>query len=178
EDGIRDFHVTGVQTCALPISVTMSAPIYLDHSATTPLLDRVRDAMLIALTDQFANPSSLHAKGLEAERLVKRSRQAIAAALGVEPNRLIFTSGATEANNWALLGAARARRHEGRHLIASAIEHASVLEPLRRLRDQEGFELTLLPVTADGRIRLEDLQAAVRPDTILVSTMAVNNEIG
>ncbi len=153
----------------------MTPAVYLDNAATTRPHLLVVEAMTQALTTEFGNPSSLHGKGLEAERLVESARQAIAGSLGVPAAEIVFTSGGTEANNLAILGAARAAR--GRHLIVSAIEHASVLAPSRGLA-AEGFEVTELSVDAAGRISPAALAAALRPDTALVSVMAVNNEIG
>ena len=151
--------------------------IYLDNAATTAVSPAAREAMLRVLTQDYGNPSSLHRKGSEAEAVLRDARESIAAGLRVKEKEIYFTSGGTESNNWAILGGARAKIRRGRHLITSAIEHPSVSESFRRL-EQEGFELTVLPVDAEGFIRPETLREAVRPDTVLVSLMAVNNEIG
>jgi cysteine desulfurase len=129
-------------------------------------------------SELFANPASrLHRPGLMAAAAVERARDSLARQLGVEPEAVVFTSGATEANNLALKGIAEARRGQGRHLVTLASEHRAVLDPLRHLATQ-GFELTVLPVQSDGLVDLEPLEAALRPDTVLLSVMAANNEIG
>ncbi len=133
--------------------------------------------MMGALTDGFGNPSSIHGKGLSAERAVSAARAQVAAALGVPPASVLFTSGGTEANNLGLKGAARAYGGRGRHLLASAVEHSSVLEALRSL-EAEGFTLRLLPVDRRGRLDPQALSAALTAETALVSVMAVNNEVG
>lgn len=153
----------------------MAREIYLDNAATTAPDPAVVTAMTRALTEEYGNPSSLHGKGLRAERLVTAARALVAQTLAVAPEEIIFTSGGTESNALAIRGVvARAR---GRHIITSAIEHSSVLTPLRRLA-AEGYEVTELPVDRDGRVTVDHVVAAVRPDTVLVSIMAVNNEIG
>lgn len=151
--------------------------VYLDNAATTRVSPAARDAILAELTDNYGNPSSLHRKGSEAERLLRGARETIAEGLRVKEKEIYFTSGGTESNNWAILGGAKARIRQGKHVITSAIEHPSVSESFRRL-EQDGFELTVLPVDKEGFIRPSDLAAAVRPDTVLISLMAVNNEIG
>ncbi len=151
--------------------------VYLDNAATTRVSPAARDAVLAELTDNYGNPSSLHRKGSEAERLLRGARETIAEGLRVKEKEIYFTSGGTESNNWAILGGAKARIRQGKHVITSAIEHPSVSESFRRL-EQEGFELTVLPVDKEGFIRPSDLAAAIRPDTVLISLMAVNNEIG
>ncbi|HEY3248386.1 MAG TPA: cysteine desulfurase family protein [bacterium] len=153
----------------------MCPEIYLDNAATTRPDPSVVGAMTRALTEDFGNPSSLHGKGVSAERVISSARDAVAASLGVAAGEIVFTSGGTEANNLAVLGAARSAR--GRHVVVSAIEHASVLGPTRTLA-AEGFEVTTLPVDAAGRVSIPALTAALRPDTVLVSVMAVNNELG
>ncbi|MCP9916455.1 cysteine desulfurase family protein [Cyanobium sp. ATX 6F1] len=157
----------------------MAAPIpYLDHQATTPCDPEVVAAMAPYWSEQFANPASrLHRPGLTASAAVEQARRSLAAGLGVEPEELVFTSGATEANNLALKGIAEARSRQGRHLVTVATEHRAVLDTLRHLESQ-GFELTVLPVNPDGLLDLNQLGAALRPDTVLVSVMAANNEIG
>ena len=150
---------------------------YLDNSATTRCSEGVRDAVVRAMMEEYGNPSSQHMKGVEAERRLRWARETIAATLKVGEKEIYFTSGATESNNWALIGAAMANRRAGMHLITTAIEHAAVLEPMRYLEEQ-GFRVTYLPVDGTGHIRPEDLQNALCEDTILVSVMYVNNEIG
>lgn len=153
-------------------------PIYMDHHATTPVDDRVLEAMLPYFGRVFGNPASGgHAYGWAAEAAVVRSRQRLAAAIGAQPDELIFTSGATEANNLAIKGVAEAQIQRGRHIVTVATEHRAVLDPCRYLANL-GFELTVLPVQGDGLVDLAVLAAALRPDTILVSVMAANNEIG
>ncbi|HEX6990184.1 MAG TPA: cysteine desulfurase family protein [Bacillota bacterium] len=152
--------------------------VYLDNSATTRVDPQVAEAMSHAAVVAYGNPSSPHRKGLEAEHLVRDARAAAARALGgVEERTILFTSGGTEANNLAVFGAARAAGRRGRHVVTTAVEHSSVLEACLALRD-EGFDVTVLPVGGDGRLRVEDLEAALRDDTVLVSVMHVNNEVG
>ena len=156
----------------------MSRPIYLDCHATTPMDTRVLEAMMPYFTERFGNPSSLtHAYGWEAEAAVKIARQTIADAINATPAEIIFTSGATEANNLAIKGVAEAYCSQGRHLITVQTEHRAVLDPCKYLQSL-GFEVTYLSVARDGLINLEQLEQAIRPDTILVSVMAANNEIG
>jgi cysteine desulfurase len=153
-------------------------PIYLDYAATTPLDPRVLEAMLPALTNDFGNPSSRsHAFGWRADALVQNARQSIGTALGGGSGQIVFTSGATEANNLAVLGLARAARENGRHLVTSQAEHASVLDPMRFL-ETEGFRVTRLPPGQDGQTSPEAVAAAMEPDTLLVSVMTANNETG
>lgn len=153
-------------------------PIYLDCHATTPLDERVLTAMLPYFTEHFGNPSSIsHVYGWEAEAAVKQARQILANAINATPEEIIFTSGATEANNLAIKGVAEAYFQKGRHIITVQTEHSAVLDPCEYLRSL-GFEVTFLPVQHDGIINLADLEQAFRPDTILVSVMAANNEIG
>jgi len=151
--------------------------IYLDNAATTCPDPDVVAAMVDALTVGYGNPSSLHGRGLDAERRVAAARAEVAAALGVPPAWVIFTSGGTEANNLAILGTAGAYAARGRHLIGTAVEHSSVLAALRVL-EARGWSLTLLPVDRTGRVDPQDLRRAIRPDTVLCSVMAVNNEVG
>lgn len=154
------------------------SPIYLDHAATTPLNPRVREAMLPYGTDVFGNPSSLHRLGREARKALDGARVKIAKALGALPEEIIFTSGGTEANNLAILGLAQTFAQTGqRHLITSAIEHPSVLGPCNFL-EQQGWQVSYLPVNSEGQISLESLQQALRPETAFVSLMHGNNEIG
>jgi cysteine desulfurase len=156
----------------------MRRPIYMDSHATTPCDKRVVEAMLPLFNQAFGNASSRdHAFGWEAEALVERARDRVAALIGGSPREIVFTSGGTESDNLAIKGVAAAYGKRGRHIIASAIEHKAVLSPLERLRD-EGFEITLLPVNRQGLVDPEALRGALRPDTILVSVMFANNEIG
>jgi cysteine desulfurase len=151
---------------------------YLDHQATTPCDPAVVEAMAPFWTEIFANPASgLHRPGLAAAAAVERARSGLADHLGVGLQQVVFTSGATEANNLAIKGLAEARRERGRHLVTVATEHRAVLDTVRHLA-RHGFTLTVLPVRPDGLLDLEDLVAALRPDTVLVSVMAANNEIG
>lgn len=153
-------------------------PIYLDHHATTPVDERVLEAMLPYFSQHFGNPASInHHYGWEAEAAVKQARETLAEAIGATPIELVFASGATEANNLAIKGVAEAYFSKGRHIITVQTEHNAVLDPCEYLQTL-GFEVTYLPVQADGLIDLEQLEAAFRPDTILVSVMAANNEIG
>jgi len=156
----------------------MTRPIYLDHQATTPVDPRVLEAMLPYFSDRFGNPASAtHAYGWEAAAAVQQAREAIATAIGATPEEIVFTSGATEANNLAIVGAAEANLSRGRHLVTVATEHRAVLDPCRYL-ESLGFDLTVLPVQPDGLVDLAAFEQALRPDTILVSVMAANNEIG
>ncbi|WP_017297757.1 cysteine desulfurase family protein [Nodosilinea nodulosa] len=153
-------------------------PIYLDCHATTPVDPRVLEAMLPFFTEQFGNPASLtHAYGWEAEAAVARSRQTLAAAINASPEEIVFTSGATEANNLAIKGIAEACFSRGRHIITVQTEHSAVLDPCKYL-ESLGFQVTYLPVQPDGLVNLDALDKAFRDDTILVSVMAANNEIG
>ncbi|MGH9481456.1 MAG: cysteine desulfurase family protein, partial [Terriglobales bacterium] len=153
-------------------------PIYLDYHATTPVDPRVWRAMQPYFTLQFGNPAShSHAFGWEAAKAVQGARAQVAALIGAQAGEIVFTSGATESNNLAIKGAAEDRRGRPMHFITTTIEHHAVLDPCHRL-EQEGFAVTRLGVDRDGRIRLEELAAALRPETVLVSIMAANNEIG
>ncbi|MCD1261548.1 cysteine desulfurase [Paenibacillus athensensis] len=151
--------------------------LYLDWAATTPPYEEVVTAVAEAMRSHYGNPSSIHGLGIEAERLLGRAKDVMAAALGVDGRELIVTSGGTESNNLAIKGAAWANQSRGRHLITTQIEHPSVLEPLRQL-EESGFEVTRLPVDAQGLVSVDALAAALRPDTVLVSVMHVNNEVG
>lgn len=157
----------------------MDAPIYLDHNATTPLDPRVLDKMLPYFCEVYGNPSSIdHLHGNRAKQAVDEARQAIAKLLGCrKDSEIIFTGGATESNNLALIGTYRRLRDKGQHIISSVIEHPAVLDTLRHL-EKEGAEITLLPVDRYGVIDVDALKAAIRGDTILVSVMFANNEIG
>lgn len=150
---------------------------YFDNSATTRCTQAAVDVMQKALLEDYGNPSSLHMKGVTAENYIKTATAQIAKILKVSEKEILFTSGGTESNNLALIGTAIANQRAGRHIITTAIEHASVYNPLIFLEEQ-GYEVTYLPVDHEGRISLDELEAAVREDTILVSMMHVNNEIG
>lgn len=153
-------------------------PIYLDCNATTPVDKRVLEAMLPYFTEQFGNPASnSHTYGWEAESAVTKSRQILANAINATPEEIVFTSGATEANNLAIKGVAEAYFNKGRHIITVQTEHNAVLDPCGYL-ETLGFEVTYLPVQSDGLLDLSQLEQVIRPDTILVSVMAANNEIG
>lgn len=151
--------------------------VYFDNAATTRILPEVRDIMLETMDTAYGNPSSKHHKGVEAEQYVKQARNVISRQLKCDPSEICFTSGGTESNNLALFGMAIANQRTGKHIISTGIEHASVYQPLFRLKEL-GFEVTFLPVDAEGRVDPEVLDSAIREDTILVSVMAVNNEIG
>ena len=151
--------------------------IYLDNSATTRVCEKSAEKVLELMTQCYGNPSSLHKKGLEAQREVAHARQAVAVSLGAQPREIIFTSGGTEANNLAVLGGAAAGRRRGKRIVTTAIEHPSVLEPMRQL-EKEGFEVVFLTPDTDGRVPEEAVLKAVTGDTILISVMAVNNELG
>lgn len=158
-----------------PIS---NRPIYLDSNATTPVDPRVLEIMLPFFTEYFGNPSSLnHSYGWEAEAGVEKARETIAQAINAQPVEIVFTSGATEANNLAIKGVAESYMGQGQHIITVQTEHSAVLAPCRYL-ESLGFSVTYLPVDSEGLIQLETLEDAFRPETVLVSVMAANNEIG
>ena len=152
--------------------------IYFDYNATTPLDPAVREAMLPFLDGVWGNPSSVHQVGRRARALLDDARDRAAMFLGTKPSELIFTSGGTESNNLAVFGAARSRSGRGKHVITSAIEHHAVLHGFDYLEKKEGFQVTRLPVDGEGRVSVEAVKRALRPDTVLVSVMAANNEIG
>ncbi len=151
--------------------------IYLDNAATTKVYPQVCDLMMQMMREDYGNPSSLHMKGFQAEQAIKNASKTIAGALKVNEKEIIFTSGGTESNNMAIIGGAFANRRNGKHLITTSIEHASVYNPFIWL-EKQGFEVTWLPVDENGVVSLDALKSALRDDTILVSVMAVNNEIG
>ena len=151
--------------------------IYFDNSATTRVLDSVKDIVVKVMTEDYGNPSARHRKGKEAEDYVKAAADQVAKTLKVQPKEILFTSGGTESNNLALIGSALANRRAGKHIITTRIEHPSVYNPLIMLEEQ-GFEVTYLNVDSQGHISLDELKENLRPDTILVSVMFVNNEIG
>jgi len=160
----------------------MPRTVYFDYNATTPLDPGVREAMLPFLGggagEIWGNPSSVHHVGRKARALLDDARDRAANFLGARPSEIIFTSGGTEANNLAIFGAARRLKPKGKHLITSAVEHHAVLQCFDYLEKKEGFEVSRLPVDAEGRVSVDDLKQAMRSDTILVSIMAANNEIG
>ena len=156
----------------------MRLPVYLDYSATTPVDRRVAEKMIPYLTEHFGNAASRsHAFGWKAEEAVEEARAHVAALLNADPKEIVWTSGATEGNNLAIKGAANFYKTKGKHLITQRTEHKAVLDTFREL-ERQGFEATYLEVDSNGLISLEDLKKAIRPDTILVSIMMVNNEIG
>ena len=151
--------------------------IYLDNSATTKPCPEAVDAVTRALTENWANPSALYNFGIDAARDLRAARSQVAAAMGAEPDRVFFTSGGTEADNWAVFGTAKRMGKRGKHIITTAIEHDAILNSMKQLEAQ-GFEVTYLQPDNMGRISLDSLKAALRKDTILVSIMMVNNEVG
>jgi cysteine desulfurase len=151
--------------------------VYLDHSATTPVDRRVVEAMLPFLTEKFGNASSIHFFGQEARSAVDKARHEIAALIKARPKEIVFTSGGTEANNLAIQGLCEINEPHGKHIITSQIEHSAVTEVCDAM-EMRGWEITRLPVYEDGIIRIDDLKAAIRPDTVLITVMAANNEIG
>lgn len=151
--------------------------VYLDNSATTRCLDSVAGLMIKIMCEDYGNPSSMHNKGVQAEQYLRYARTTIARNLKVNEKEIYFTSGGTESDNLALIGTAIANQRAGRHLITTCIEHPAVLQPMKYLENM-GFEVTYLPVDKKGRVSTESLRQALRPDTILVSMMHTNNEIG
>jgi cysteine desulfurase len=156
----------------------MQRTIYFDYNATTPLDPAVRDAMLPFLDEIWGNPSSVHHVGRKARALLDDARDRAAKFLAAKPSEIIFTAGGTEANNLAIFGTARLLKPKGNHLITSAVEHHAVLNCFDYLEKNEGFSVTRLPVDSDGRVSVDDLKKEIRSDTVLVSVMAANNEIG
>ncbi len=160
------------------MDMTPHFPIYMDYGATNPVDQRVVDAMIPWLREHFGNPASRsHAWGWEAEAAVEKAREQVAALIGADPREIVWTSGATESNNLALKGAAQFYKGRGKHIITVKTEHKAVLDTVREL-ERQGFEATYLDVQEDGLLDLDKLKAAIRPDTILISVMFVNNEIG
>ena len=155
----------------------MTNKIYMDNAATTPLKREVLDAMMPYLTEEYGNASSIYATGRDAKRALDEARQTVADALGAKANEIYFTSCGSEADNWAIQGVAYANKNRGRHIISSQIEHHAVLHTLQYL-EKQGFEVTYLPVDEYGLVRIDDLRDAIRPDTILITIMYANNEIG
>ncbi len=158
--------------------MTLKLPVYLDYSATTPVDPRVAVKMFTYLCDKFGNPASRsHAYGWEAEKAVEEARANVAAYINADPREIVWTSGATEADNLAVKGAAHFYKDKGKHLITVKTEHKAILDSMRHL-EEDGFEVTYMDVQENGLLDLKALEAAIRPDTTLVSVMAVNNEIG
>lgn len=151
--------------------------VYLDNSATTRCFDGVAELVAKVMTQDYGNPSSMHFKGVESEKYLRHAREVIAKNLKVNEKEILFTSGGTESDNIALIGTAHANYRAGKHLITTVIEHPAILQTMQDL-EKHGFEVTYLPVDQNGQVRLSDLQKALRPDTILVSIMHTNNEIG
>lgn len=149
---------------------------YLDHAATTAVLPEAAEIACKVMTEQFGNPSSVHKMGIEASGILEHARKQVAAILNADPSEITFTSCGTEATNTAIFGACR-RKGRGKHIITTAIEHSATLNTVRRL-EQEGFEVTYLQPDADGHISADDLRAAIRPDTVLLTCMLANNEVG
>ena len=152
-------------------------PIYLDHAATSPMHPAVVDAMIPVMKEAFGNPSSIHSFGRKSRHLVDESRLTAAKAIGAKETEIIFTSGGTEADNLAIIGVARANKHRGNHIITTQVEHHAVLHTCEQL-EKEGFTVTYLPVDETGRISIKDLEAALTEETILVTVMFGNNEVG
>ena len=151
--------------------------VYLDNNDTTRMLPEVVETMLPYFTEKYGNPASLHDLGLDAENAINDSRSTIAAALHARPDEIVFTSGATEANNLAIMGVVLAKKGKGNHLITSAVEHSSVINVMERLRDND-FDLDVIPVDSEGFVNPDEIKKHLRPDTILVSICHANHEIG
>lgn len=155
----------------------MAKSIYLDNSATTPLKKEVLDEMLPYLTEHYGNPSSIYRIGREAKAAIEVAREKVAAAINADPKEIFFTGCGTEADNWAIKGIALAKEKKGKHIITSKIEHHAVLHTLESL-EKQGWEVTYLDVDEYGKILLDDLRASIRPDTVLITIMTANNEVG
>jgi Aminotransferase class-V. len=151
--------------------------VYADNAATTPVTKEVLDEMLPYFCDKYGNPSSIYSKGREAHEAIDIARKRVADALGADEHEIFFTSGGSEADNWAIRGIAHANVKKGKHLITTKFEHHAVLHTMKAL-EKEGFEVTYLDVNSNGIVKPSDLEAAIRPDTTLVSIMYANNEIG
>jgi len=151
--------------------------IYMDHAATTPVDPEVLEAMEPWLREQFGNPTTLYSLGLVAHGAMEQARTSIAERLGAKPEEIHFTSGGTESDNWAVKGIADALQNKGKHLITSTIEHHAILEPMEFL-EKRGYEVTRVPVDSTGLVDPEEVRGAIRPDTILISIMHANNEVG
>ena len=152
--------------------------VYLDNSATTKCYDSVRELVGKVMCEDYGNPSSMHKKGVDAEKYVKESKEIFAKLLKVQEKEIFFTSGGTESDNLALIGCAKANCRAGKHLITTSIEHPAILNTMQYLEKEEGFRVTYLPVDRAGRVRLDALKNALCQETILVSIMHVNNEVG
>lgn len=150
---------------------------YFDNAATTRCYEAVKEIVVKTMMEDFGNPSAMHNKGVEAEKYIKETAKTLARLLKVTDKEILFTSGGTESNNLALIGAAMANQRSGKHIVTTAVEHPAVAQPVEFLKEQ-GFEVTILPVDEYGVVKMEALEAALRPDTILVSVMYVNNEVG
>lgn len=155
----------------------MNSYIYLDHAATSPMNGQVIEAMTTAMQEVFGNASSIHKAGREARKYLDDARELLAKSIGAQAGEIIFTSGGTEADNMAILGTVYARAKEGKHIITTQVEHHAVLHTCEKL-ERDGFEVTYLPVDQRGRVAVEDVQKALREDTILVTIMYGNNEVG
>lgn len=155
----------------------MHRVIYLDHASTTPADPEVVEAMRPWFTEKFGNSSTIYSLGLDAAKAVQQARESIAERIGAEPDEIYFTSGGTEADNWAILGSADANQKKGRHLVTSTVEHHAVLETMEYL-EKRGWEVTRVPVSGSGLVDPDDVRRAIRPDTVLVSVMHANNEVG
>lgn len=151
--------------------------VYLDNSATTAVFPQVADLMYKIMTEDYGNPSSMHQKGIVAEKYLRHAKEIFAGILKVSEKEIFFTSGGTESDNFAVIGSAMAGKRRGKHIITTNIEHPAILETFKFL-ENEGFEVTFLPVNKDGHLEPDTLKAALKQDTILVSVMYVNNEIG
>ncbi len=152
--------------------------VYLDNSATTKCYEEVKEVVGKVMCEDYGNPSSMHKKGVDAEKYVKESKETLAKLLKVQEKEIYYTSGGTESDNLAVIGCAKANHRAGKHLITSSIEHPAILNTMQYLEKEEGFRVTYLPVDKDGKIRLNALEEALCEDTILVSIMYVNNEVG
>lgn len=155
----------------------MKKMIYLDHAATTAIKDEVIKEMMPYLTEQYGNPSSLYSFGRKSKKAIEKAREQVAKAINSKKSEIYFTSGGTESDNWAIKGIAKYYKNKGNHIITSSVEHHAVINTCKRL-EKEGFEVTYLPVDKDGKISVEELKNAIRKDTILISIMMANNEIG
>jgi len=155
----------------------MDGLIYLDHAATTPVHPLVRQAMMLYYTEYYGNPETLYSAGVAANEAIEDARRKVAALINCDPSEIYFTGGGTEADNWAVKGTAYAREKKGKHIVTSAIEHHAALEPCHFL-EKRGFDVTRLPVDSDGLVTPDDVKKAIRKDTILVSIMHANNEVG
>ncbi len=155
----------------------METSIYFDNAATTPLKKEVLDAMMPYLTKEYGNPSSIYSLGRSSKNALEKAREQVAEAIGAKPSEIYFTGCGSEADNWAIKGTAFAKSKKGKHIISSKIEHHAVLHTLQYL-EKQGFEVTYLPVDEFGKVSVEDLKSAIRPDTILITIMMANNEVG